>query len=96
MLCRQHLCVSSCRIKHALIPSKIFFLAKKVFKEDYSEEEIKKWMTMYYRRLFSQQFKRSCMPDGVKVGSVSMSPRGDLRMPSDASAALWLAEVEAL
>ena len=77
-------------------PTKIFFLAKKAFKDVYSEEEIKKWMTMYFRRFFNQQFKRSCMPDGVKVGSVAMSPRGDLRMPSDASAKLWLAEIEKL
>ena len=75
-------------------PTKIFFLAKKAFKDIYSEEEIKKWMTMYFRRFFNQQFKRSCMPDGVKVGSVAMSPRGDLRMPSDASARLWLEEIE--
>ena len=77
-------------------PTKIFFLAKKAFKDIYSEEEIKKWMTMYFRRFFNQQFKRSCMPDGVKVGSVAMSPRGDLRMPSDASARLWLEEIENL
>ena len=77
-------------------PTKIFFLAKKAFKDVYSEEEIKKWMTMYFRRFFNQQFKRSCMPDGVKVGSVAMSPRGDLRMPSDASAKLWLNEIENL
>ncbi len=83
-------------LRYGYTPTKIFFLAKKAFKDDYSEEEIKKWMTMYYRRLFSQQFKRSCMPDGVKVGSVSMSPRGDLRMPSDASIALWMKEVESL
>ncbi len=83
-------------LRYGFGPSKIFYLAKKAFKEEYTEEVIKKWMTMYYKRLFSQQFKRSCMPDGVKVGSVSMSPRGDLRMPSDASAALWMKEVESL
>lgn len=77
-------------------PSKIFFLAKKAFKDAYTDEEIKKWMTMYFRRFFNQQFKRSCMPDGVKVGSVAMSPRGDLRMPSDASAKLWMKEIENL
>ena len=75
-------------------PSKIFYLAKKAFKDDYEPEVIKKWLTMYFKRLFSQQFKRSCMPDGVKVGSVSMSPRGDLRMPSDASNALWMKELD--
>ena len=75
-------------------PAKIFYLAKKAFKDDYEPEVIKKWLTMYFKRLFSQQFKRSCMPDGVKVGSVSMSPRGDLRMPSDASNALWMKELD--
>ena len=75
-------------------PAKIYYLAKKAFKDDYEPEVIKKWLTMYFKRLFSQQFKRSCMPDGVKVGSVSMSPRGDLRMPSDASNALWMKELE--
>ncbi len=83
-------------MRYGFTPSKIFYLAKKAFKDDYSDEEIKKWMTMYYKRFFSQQFKRSCMPDGVKVGSVSMSPRGDLRMPSDASSAQWMKEIEAL
>ena len=77
-------------------PAKIYYLAKKAFSEDYTNEEIKKWLTMYFKRFFSQQFKRSCMPDGVKVGSVSMSPRGDLRMPSDASSALWMKEIEDL
>ncbi|MCR5215312.1 MAG: NAD(+) synthase [Eubacterium sp.] len=77
-------------------PAKIYFLAKKAFEGNYSEEEIKKWMTMFYRRFFTQQFKRSCMPDGVKVGSVSFSPRGDLRMPSDASYNIWMKELENL
>ncbi len=81
-------------MRYGFKPSKVFYLAKKAFSEDYSEEEIKKWMEMYYKRLFSQQFKRSCMPDGVKVGSVSMSPRGDLRMPSDASVSLWLEDIK--
>ena len=75
-------------------PSKIYFLARKAFGDEYSDEDIKRWMTMYYKRLFSQQFKRSCMPDGVKVGSISMSPRGDLRMPSDASVNIWMKEIE--
>ena len=59
-------------------------------------ETILKWLRTFYRRFFSQQFKRSCLPDGVKVGSVTLSPRGDWRMPSDASAALWLEEVNRL
>ncbi len=59
-----------------------------------SPEELRRWLTLFYRRFFAQQFKRSCLPDGPKVGSVALSPRGDWRMPSDASAALWLAELE--
>ena len=70
-------------------PEKVLFLAKKVFAGSYSEAEIKKWLDTFYRRFFSQQFKRSCMPDGPKVGSVSLSPRGDWRMPSDVSSELW-------
>lgn len=77
-------------------PSKVYYLCCKAFKDDYEPEEIKKWLQMFYRRFFNQQFKRSCMPDGVKVGTISMSPRGDLRMPTDASAALWLKEIEEL
>ena len=68
--------------------------AKKAFAEDYTAEEILKWMKMFYKRFFSQQFKRSCMPDGVKVGTVSLSPRGDWRMPSDAAAYIWMKELE--
>ena len=63
---------------------------------DFEPEVIKKWLKTFYRRFFTQQFKRSCLPDGVKVGSVTLSPRGDWRMPSDASARLWLDEVENL
>ena len=70
-------------------PEKVLFLAKKAFAGSYSEAEIKKWLDTFYRRFFSQQFKRSCMPDGPKVGSVSLSPRGDWRMPSDVSSELW-------
>ncbi|NLL78316.1 MAG: NAD(+) synthase [Clostridiales bacterium] len=77
-------------------PSKIFRIARTSFKGLYDEETIRKWMRIFYRRFFAQQFKRSCLPDGPKVGSVAVSPRGDLRMPSDASAALWMAEVEKL
>ncbi len=76
-------------------PDKILFLAKHAFKcgtktEEYSEDTIKKWLAVFIRRFFSQQFKRSCLPDGPKVGSVSLSPRGDWRMPSDANANEWL------
>ena len=77
-------------------PAKIFFLARHAFGKKYDKETIKKWLTTFCRRFFTQQFKRSCLPDGPKVGSVSLSPRGDWRMPSDASYALWLKECEAL
>ena len=77
-------------------PKKIFFLARHAFGEKYDKETIKKWLTTFCRRFFSQQFKRSCLPDGPKVGSVSLSPRGDWRMPSDASSTLWIKECEAL
>ena len=74
-------------------PSKIFLLAQKAFAGRYDEEVIKKWLHTFCRRFFSQQFKRSCLPDGPKVGSVSLSPRGDWRMPSDASSVLWLKDL---
>ncbi|MBQ8601044.1 MAG: NAD(+) synthase [Bacteroides sp.] len=77
-------------------PSKIFYLAGIAFRGVYDEDTIKKWLTTFCRRFFQQQFKRSCLPDGPKVGSVSLSPRGDWRMPSDASATLWLKECEEL
>ena len=77
-------------IRHGFSPRKIFFLARKAFKGDYDNDTIKKWLTLFVKRFFSQQFKRSCLPDGPKVGSVSLSPRGDWRMPSDATASLWL------
>jgi len=75
-------------------PSKIFFLAVRTFKDVYDEETIRKWLQTFLRRFFNQQFKRSCLPDGPKVGSVSLSPRGDWRMPSDASSEAWLKECE--
>jgi NAD+ synthase (glutamine-hydrolysing) len=75
-------------------PSKIFFLAKTAFKDDYNAETIYKWLKNFYSRFFSQQFKRSCMPDGPKVGSISLSPRGDWRMPSDASVKIWMEDLE--
>ena len=77
-------------------PKKIYTLACRAFAEDFDADTIKKWLTAFYRRFFTQQFKRSCMPDGVKVGSVCLSPRGDWRMPSDASFRLWLEQVEQL
>ena len=80
-------------LRYGFTPAKILFLAQQAF-ENVPIEEIKKWLKVFYRRFFSQQFKRSCQPDGPKVGSVNLSPRGDWRMPSDASAALWMKEVE--
>jgi NAD+ synthase (glutamine-hydrolysing) len=77
-------------------PSKVFMMAQKAFGDNYDKETIKKWLTTFCRRFFSQQFKRSCLPDGTKVGSVSLSPRGDWRMPSDAASDLWLKECEEL
>ena len=75
-------------------PSKILMLAEKAFADTYDTEVIRKWLSTFCRRFFNQQFKRSCMPDGPKVGSVSLSPRGDWRMPSDASSTLWLKDLE--
>jgi NAD+ synthase (glutamine-hydrolysing) len=77
-------------------PSKVYRLAKYAFNDVYKDETILKWLKVFYRRFIAQQYKRSCLPDGPKVGSVSVSPRGDLRMPSDASAALWIKEIELL
>ena len=77
-------------------PAKIFYLATQAFAGTYDKETIKKWLTTCCRRFFIQQFKRSCMPDGPKVSSCSLSPRGDWKMPTDACSALWLAECEAL
>ncbi len=77
-------------------PAKTYMLATRAFQGVHSEETIKKWIAVFFRRFFSQQFKRSCLPDGPKVGSCSLSPRGDWRMPSDASPRAWLDECEAL
>lgn len=77
-------------------PAKIYFLAQHAFGGKYDNETIKKWLSTFFRRFFNQQFKRSCLPDGPKVGSVSLSPRGDWRMPSDACSTLWLKEIEEL
>ncbi len=81
-------------VRFNFAPRKVFLLARQAFAGEYDAATILKWLGVFYRRFFSQQFKRSAMPDGPKVGSVALSPRGDWRMPSDASAALWLAEVE--
>ena len=83
-------------LRYGFSPSKIFVMAKKAFANDYDDETIKKWLKTFCRRFFTQQFKRSCLPDGPKVGSVSLSPRGDWRMPSDASYTLWMQECEKL
>ena len=83
-------------IRWCFPPKKVFRLAEYAFAGSYDRETILKWLRTFYRRFFSQQFKRSCLPDGVKVGSVTLSPRGDWRMPSDASPALWLKELEEL
>lgn len=77
-------------------PAKLYRVAKLAFRDMYPEEEILRWMKTFFRRFFQNQFKRSCLPDGPKVGSVALSPRGDWRMPSDASAQLWLDEAEKL
>ena len=92
-------------LRYGFSPKKIYLLAKRAFctsspvegrAEYYDEETVKKWLQTFCRRFFNQQFKRSCLPDGPKVGSVSLSPRGDWRMPSDASSALWLKECDTL
>ena len=77
-------------------PSKIYRLAKHVFAGIYDDETILKWLNTFYRRFFTQQFKRSCLPDGPKTGSVALSPRGDLRMPSDACATIWMEDLKNL
>ena len=83
-------------IRFGAAPSKIYYLAQIAFGDAYPKEVIRKWLYTFFRRFFQQQFKRSCLPDGPKVGSISFSPRGDWRMPSDAVAALWLKEIEKL
>ena len=83
-------------LRYGFGPKKIFVMAQKAFEKTYDDATIKKWLTTFCRRFFTQQFKRSCLPDGPKVGSVSLSPRGDWRMPSDASYTLWVKECEGL
>ena len=83
-------------LRFGCTPKKIYRLANYAFAGTYDTETIQKWLKTFYRRFFSQQFKRSCLPDGPKVGTVAVSPRGDLRMPSDASARVWMEELEHL
>jgi NAD+ synthase (glutamine-hydrolysing) len=77
-------------------PQKILLLAGQAFGAEFTQAELKKWLQVFYRRFFSQQFKRSCLPDGPKIGTIALSPRGDWRMPSDACVDLWLKQLETL
>ncbi len=81
-------------VRYGFSPKKVLFLARKAFAGTYADDVIRKWLKVFCKRFYTQQYKRSCMPDGVKIGSVGLSPRGDLRMPSDASAAEVLKELE--
>ena len=83
-------------LRYGFTPTKIYTLACRAFRDDFDGDTIKKWLKNFYRRFFTQQFKRNCMPDGVKVGSVGLGPRGDWNMPSDASGRLWQEEAEGL
>jgi len=83
-------------VRWGFAPGKVFRLAQHALGRKYKREVILKWLKSFYHRFFTQQFKRSCVPDGPKIGTVALSPRGDWRMPSDAQAALWLAEVDSL
>ena len=83
-------------LRYGFSPSKIYYLAQRAFREQYDGETVQKWMRVFYRRFFTQQYKRSCQPDGVKIGSVGLSPRGDLHMPSDAVMNLWIEEIDNL
>ena len=83
-------------LRFGFAPKKVYALACRAFKDDFDRETVKKWLKNFYRRFFTQQFKRNCMPDGVKTGTVGLGPRGDWRMPSDASGRIWLEEAEAL
>jgi len=83
-------------LRYGFSPDKVYRLANEAYDSRYSKEEILKWLRVFYRRFFAQQYKRSCLPDGPKVGTIAVSPRGDLRMPSDAKAAVWLEELNRL
>jgi len=81
-------------VKYGAKPSKILYLASLAFENRYDMETIKKWLILFLKRFFTQQFKRSCMPDGPKVGTISLSPRADWKMPSDAEYGIWVEELE--
>ena len=81
-------------LKYGAAPEKLLFLAESAFAGEYPAEKLKQFLKTFLRRFFGQQFKRSCMPDGPKVGTISLSPRGDWRMPSDASASVWFENLE--
>jgi len=83
-------------LRYGFSPSKIYYLARYAFNGIYEDSTLLKWMEVFFSRFFHNQFKRSCMPDGIKVGSISLSPRGDWQMPSDASVALWIKEIRRL
>ncbi len=83
-------------VRYGYSPAKIFHIAQIAFEGEYNSDTIKKWLLTFLRRFFTQQFKRSCVPDGVKIGTVSLSPRGDFKMPSDAMSKLWIEELENL
>lgn len=83
-------------LRFGFSPVKIYYLAQYAFEKEFSKEVILKWLKIFFRRFFTQQFKRSCLPDGPKIGSVNLSPRGDWRMPSDASMNLWMEDIESL
>ena len=80
-------------LRHGESPRRIFRLAMAAWEGVYDADTVRRWLGTFVRRFFTQQFKRSCLPDGPKVGSVTLSPRGDWRMPSDAAASAWMAEV---
>lgn len=81
-------------LQNAYSPNKIFYLARKAFNGVYTKEQLKQWMLIFARRFFTQQYKRNFLPDGPKVGVVSLSPRGTWRMPSDASSQMWIETIE--
>lgn len=83
-------------LRYGASPKKIYFLAQETFKGKFDNESLKKWLKVFVKRFFTQQFKRNCVPDGVKVGSIGLSPRGDLRMPSDSNYNIWLKEIDEL
>lgn len=81
-------------IKHSYKPRKIYFILQRIFEDKYSDEQLVNWLEIFFKRFFASQFKRSCIPDGIKIGSVSLSPRGDWRMPSDTVGKVWTDEIE--